>query len=110
MSNIEPFVAGRQLAPRQARRLERSVTGMQITRQLRGVQVDTETDVAIDKIQNATLATGAGMAAVVNVAQAQQSLEQLAPAASGRLALIADSHALDVADTLAGLRCSLRRI
>ncbi|MDQ1736451.1 MAG: hypothetical protein QOH56_2702 [Pseudonocardiales bacterium] len=110
MSNIEQYIGGRQLAPRDARRIARSLNGQHVSRQIRGSQIDIETDIAIDKIQNATLATGAGMAAVVTVAQAQQSMELLAPAASGRLALIADNHAFDVADTLAGLRCRLRRI
>jgi hypothetical protein len=57
-----------------------------------------------------TMATGTGSRAVVQVSKALEQLELIAPAASGRLNLLADDHALGIADTLADLRHKLRRI
>lgn len=110
MSNLIPYASSGALSPRDARRLARVRSDRSVSRELRGQDVDVETDVAIDKVQNLTMATGAAMTAIVNVATAQQALEQLAPAASGRLALLADSHALEMAETLADLRLRLRRL
>jgi hypothetical protein len=110
MSNIEPWTGGHAVAPRDARRLSRSRSGMNVSREIREALTDVETDVAIGKMQNVTMATHAGMSAIVNVASSQKSLEQMAPDTSGRLALIADSHALEMADTLQDLRHRLRRI
>lgn len=110
MSNLIPYASSGALSARDARRLARVRSDRSVSRELRGQDVDVETDVAIDKVQNVTMATGAAMTAIVNVATAQQNLEQLAPAASGRLALLADSHALEMAETLADLRLRLRRL
>lgn len=110
MSSLTPYNAAGGLVPRDARRLARCRSGQATNREMRGHAVDAETDVAIDKVQNLTMAAGTAMSAIVNVATAQQSLEQLAPGASGRLALLADSHALEMAETLADLRMRLRRL
>jgi hypothetical protein len=110
MSNIQKYVGGQGLAPRDARRLDRSLIGHQVGREIRQSRSDVEVDVAISKIQGLTMATGAGMQSIVQVATAQQSMEQMAPSASGRLAMLADMHALDVADTLQDVRHRMRRI
>jgi hypothetical protein len=109
MTSMERY-GGSGLAPRDAKQIRRAQNRREVERDGRFGRTDLETDVAISKVQNATMATGVGMQAVVTVATAQQSLEQMAPAASGRLAMIADMHALDIVDTLADLRCRLRRI
>lgn len=109
-SNLQPYAGGQPLATRDARQLARASSRNQARRVVRGDNVEQETDVAMDKLQNLTLATGSGMTAVANLATAQQTLEQMVPGASGRLALIADRHALDVAETLSDLRARLRRL
>lgn len=95
--------------PRDARRTGRAVSRYQAHGQVRIAQTDVDTDVAIAKGDSYTAATGAAMGNVIRVAQAQRQLEQLAPEASGRLAMLADEHALTMADNLAELRRSLRR-
>ncbi len=87
----------------------RSISRLQTGALVRQVAVDSETDVALTKIDAITTATGQGMGAIARVAQAQTSLEQLTPQASGRLNLLADRHALDVAEVLGDLHHRLRR-
>ena len=100
MSNIQHYIGGQSLSPRDARRLDRTLTGHQVSREVRQSKTDIEVDVAINKLQGVTMATAAGMQAIVQVANVQQACEQLAPGAAGRLALLADMHAIDVADTV----------
>lgn len=85
------------------------VSRAQVNAMVRTASADLSTDVAMAKIENLTMATGAASAAVVRVAQAQRQLEQMAPEASGRLAYLADDHALGCAEILADLRRQLRR-
>jgi CO/xanthine dehydrogenase FAD-binding subunit len=94
---------------RPARRASRAITSRQLAAQVRLAGVDADTDVAIGKIENLTMATGVAASAVVRVARAQRYLEQLAPEASERLAFLADDHMIGCADMLADLPCSLRR-
>jgi hypothetical protein len=55
------------------------------------------------------MATGTASRAVVQVAQGQRHLEQLAPEASARLAFLADDHMLGCTEILPELRHDLRR-
>jgi hypothetical protein len=110
MSSIEAYGGGGGLVGRDARRTGRSVSRQHANSQIRTTAADIETDLAITKIENATMATGTGMTAVVRVAKAQEQLELMAPAASARLNFLADDHALGVAEALQSLRCKLRRI
>ena len=107
-SNLSPYGSA-DLLPSDARRAGRAISHYQTGGQLRTAQVDVDTDVAIGKAAAATAVTGAAMGNVVRVAQAQRQLEQLAPEASGRLALLADDHALTMADVCADHRRALRR-
>lgn len=107
-SALSPYGGG-GLLPSDARRAVRAISRYQTDGQVRLARVDTDTDVAIGTAEAYTHATGSAMGNVVRVAQAQRQLEQLAPEASGRLALLADDHALAMADILAGLRRDLRR-
>ena len=94
---------------RDARRVSRAISRYQFGGQVRTGQVDVDTDVALTKVEALTATTGAAMGGVVRVAQAQKTLEQLAPETSGRLAFLADSHAMAMSDLLADLRRDLRR-
>src|SRR4051794_36899361 len=95
--------------PSDTRRAGRAISRQQAQGQVRIAQADVDTDVAIAKGDSYTAATGSAMGNVIRVAQAQRQLEQLAPEASGRLAMLADEHALTMADNLAELRRNLRR-
>jgi hypothetical protein len=109
MSNIEGYM-GPSLTPREARLLTRAKARNELSRETRLSRADAETDVTVGKIQDATLATGFGMRAVVAAAQQQQSLELMAPSVSGRLNMLADAHTLGVAEILDDHRHRLRRI
>jgi hypothetical protein len=108
MSQLEPYIAGGALT-RDARRSGRAISRYQTGGQVRVVQVDTETDVALAKVDASTMATASAMAAVTKIAQAQKQLELMAPEVSGRLAYLADDHVLGLGDFLQDLRRDLRR-
>jgi len=95
---------------RDARRASRSISRYQAGGHIRVATTDVETDVTIAKIDSGTAVIGHGMGAIVRVAQAQKHLELLAPEASGRLAMLADDHALGVMETAADHRRTLRRL
>jgi hypothetical protein len=95
--------------PSDARRASRAISRYQAHGQVSIAKADTDTDVTIAKGAAYTAATGAAMGNVIRVAQGQRALEQLAPEATGRLALLADEHALTMSDLLADLRRDLRR-
>lgn len=109
MSNIETYSGSGEIAVRDIRRASRAISKHQAVGQIRVSSVDTETDVALAKVDALTQATGYGMSAVSRVAQAQTHLEQLSPQASARLNFLADDHVLAVSDVLADLRRDLRR-
>ncbi|MCW2538718.1 MAG: hypothetical protein JWN95_443 [Frankiales bacterium] len=92
-----------------ARRAARTIAARQTAGLVRQAAADADTDLAIVKVEDYTMAMGATSAAVVRVAQAQRHLEQLVPEASGRLAFLADEHLLGCAELLADLRRDLRR-
>lgn len=105
---LAPLGSGGVLS-RDGRRVGRAIGRGRLHGELRIAAADVDTDIAIAKVEDLTMATGTAMQAVVRVAQAQKQLEQLAPDASGRLAFIADAHALAMNDALADLRRELRR-
>lgn len=108
MSSIQPYIDGGGLI-RDARRSGRTISRYQAAGQVRVAKVDTETDIALAKVDAITTATGTAMGSVVRVAQAQRQLEQLAPEAAGRLAFLADDHMLSMGDIMQDLRRELRR-
>jgi hypothetical protein len=109
MSNIEPYNFGNGLLPQHSRRAARSISRYQVGGGVRVAAVDTDTDVALAKVDASTATTGHAMTAVVRVAQLQKSLELLAPEAAGRLAFLADDHMLSMSEVVADLRRELRR-
>jgi hypothetical protein len=94
---------------REVRRTGRAISRYQAGGQVRVAAVDTDTDVALAKVDASTATTGHAMTAVVRVAQLQKSLELLAPDAAGRLAFLADDHMLSMSEVVADLRRELRR-
>ncbi len=102
--DVTPLLGG--FPPADARRTTRAVGRIESQALVRHTGIDVEVDLTIDKITGLTNATGAGMGAIGKVAQAQTAIEQLVPQASGRLNLLADRHALGVADQLD--RCERR--
>lgn len=109
MSEILPYSGNQNGLTRDVRRAGRAISRYQTGGQVRIAQVDTETDLALVKVDALTTATGNAMGAVVRVAQAQQQLELLVPNAAGRLAYLADSHMLAMGDLMQDLRRDLRR-
>jgi SpoVK/Ycf46/Vps4 family AAA+-type ATPase len=94
---------------RQGRRAVRTLNHTQIVASLRTAAADAETDVAMAKIEDATMATGTAMAAVARVGRMQRELEQLVPELASRLSYLGDDHALAMGELLADLRRGLRR-
>jgi len=60
MTDIQRYMAGHTVTPRASRRLDRTLVGLQVGREVRQVQTDVEAGVVISKIENLTLATRAG--------------------------------------------------
>lgn len=108
MSEIQRYYAGVEVS-RPARRAGEAISARHFEAAVRVSAADASTDIALAKVENVTTATGTAMSAVVRIAQAQRSLEQLAPEASGRLAHLADDHLLGMSELLADLRYNLRR-
>ena len=107
MSSLTPYVSGG--VPSDVRRAARAISRYQSSAQVQVAKVDSETDIALAKVDALTTATGSAMTSVLRVAQAQRNLEQLAPEAAGRLAFLADDHLLSMGDVMADLRRDLRR-
>jgi hypothetical protein len=107
MSELIPYNEG--AVTRDVRRAGRAISRSRSVNQVRMARVDDEADVAVEKVEALTSATGAAMGAVTRVAQAQKQLETLSPEVTGRLAFLADSHLLAVGDSLQDLRRQLRR-
>lgn len=108
MTDMQPY-RGIELLIRDMRWAGRTISRSQAGGQLRMAGVDIATDLALTKVDSLTTVTGQTMGAVVRVAQAQNHLEQLAPEASGRLAMLADDHVLGLAEISADHRRTLRR-
>ena len=108
MSQIEPYIAQSGLT-RDARRTARTVSRYQAQGQAAIAGLDVQTDTSLAKLDNLTATTGHAIGVIVRVAQAQRQLEQMAPEASGRLAMIADDHALSCVEILADHRRAMRR-
>lgn len=108
MNDVTPHIAAGAVS-RDSRRVSRQISRGRLNSQVQTSAVDNLTDVALAKVENLTLATGAALQAVTRVAQAQRQLEQLVPEASARLSFLADDHMLGSAELLADLRRDLRR-
>jgi hypothetical protein len=104
---VIPYVDG--FGSRDARRSARAMNQIAIRGQVRQAEVDVETDIALGKIHSITATTGQGLGAVAQVAQAETALVQHFPAASGRLAFIAERHMFHVSDAIDDLQWKLRR-
>ncbi|TFV62039.1 hypothetical protein E4P41_08545 [Geodermatophilus sp. DF01-2] len=98
-----------ELVPSDVRLAARTVSRHHVGGQARIAKIDVDTDVVMAKIDALTTATGSAMSNMVRVAQVQRQLEQLVPEASGRLAMLADDHALAMSDAVADLRRDMRR-
>jgi hypothetical protein len=71
--------------------------------------VDGESDVTGAKLDAVTNATGQAMRDVARVSQAEMAFAQATPAASGRLANIAEQHAWLVGELVCDLHTAVRR-
>jgi hypothetical protein len=94
---------------RDSRRAGRQISRQGAHTQLRLAGIDYETDVTIGKEESVTAATGNAMGQVVRIAQLQAHLETIAPTASGRLAVLADNHALSMIEIVADHQRVVRR-
>lgn len=108
MSDLQPF-RDNFLLPRDARSTTRTNSRTHAGALARMSKVDADADLARAKLGAYTDTVGEGMAEVTRISRLQEHLEQLSPAASGRLAFLADEHAVGVANTLNDLRRDLRR-
>lgn len=82
------------LTPRSARTLGRQLAGIQAGAIVDAARIDAAVqrrEVATDGV---TAVTGRALQHVAMVSEAEQSLSQAVPHASGRLAAVADAHAL----------------
>jgi hypothetical protein len=100
---------GREVSLPDARRYLRASSRHQTGALTRIAGANADTDVALGKIDDYTMAVGAGMAAVARIGQMQRQLEQLTPEVSGRLTYLADSHLVGVDGLLTNYRHDLRR-
>lgn len=107
--DIQQFQGGQPILPSDGRRAGRAISRYEAQGRVRVAGTDCETDVSLAKVDSLTAVTGSAMGTVVRVAQAQKHLELLAPEASGRLAMLADDHALGLMDIAADHRRALRR-
>lgn len=110
MNAIEPYSGGGGMLRRDAQRSGRAISRRVASGQVREADADLATGVAIAKVQSHTAVTAAGMTDVARIAQAQQQLELMTPAAAGRLAMLADSHVLGIVDVQADHLRALRRV
>lgn len=108
MSEVMRYQSG-GLLPSDARRSGRAISRMQAGSSVRLSRVDVEVEETIAKEDGYTDAAGSASADVIRLAQLHKQLELTAPEASGRLALIADVHALTMVDLLGDLRRNMRR-
>ena len=109
MSDLRPYTAAGVARSRSSRRAAEAIQQQSLGADVRIAAANARTDVTLAKTENVTLATGAAMAAVVRVSQAQRQYEQLAPDAAGRLAFLADEHLLGMSDLLTQMRLDQRR-
>jgi len=109
VSDLERYNTPQGLTSRDARRSARSISSTHAGGLMRLAAIDTDTDVALAKVDATSAATGQAMAAVIRVAQLHKSLELVAPEAAGRLAFLAEDHMLGMSEVLADLRRDLRR-
>jgi hypothetical protein len=112
MSMIEPFsgMTAGGLSRRDARTVQRSRSGSVVSRLAREAAIDSETDVALSKLDSFTLTTASGMNHVAKIAQAEQALTEMAPRAAGRIRFLADQHTMGVVAELNAFQTKLRRI
>lgn len=108
MSEIQPYTPTAGDISRPQRQILRAVSRIRSAAIVRAVATDSATDIAMAKIENQTMATNSAMQAVIRVAKVQRELEQQAPEVSGRLALLADDHALACVENLGRLRREMR--
>jgi hypothetical protein len=108
-AEMAPFLGGSAPLLRDSRRAARQISRYQAQAQIRIAGTDTETDVSIAKVDSTTAVAGSAMTSVTRVAVAVKHLELQAPEASGRLAMLADMHALNVAEVMADHQRILRR-
>jgi hypothetical protein len=108
--NTDLSLYGGSAMSRATRSAARTVSRHNADGQVRSNRVDVETDVSLAKIDCQTALTGQAMTAITRVALAQKHLEMQVPEASGRLALIADDHALACVETIGDHRRALRRL
>jgi hypothetical protein len=104
-----PYINGTAPLLRDSRRAARQISRYQANAEVRIASTDTETDVSIAKVESATAVTGSAMMSVTRLEVAIKNLEMQAPGVAGRLQMLADMHALNVADVMADHQRILRR-
>jgi hypothetical protein len=87
----------------------REVSRSQSRGLVRQVEIDTEADVALAKIDAITGGTGYGLGAVAKVGQLEGSLAEMMPGVQGRLNFLANRHVLGVGEILDDLQTKVRR-
>jgi hypothetical protein len=95
---------------RNVKRASREISRTNAVGQVRMNSVDSEAEVAGAKVDAYSMTTGQALVSVAKVAQTEQALVTQVPLASGRLAFIAERHALAVGEILDHLQSRLRRV
>jgi hypothetical protein len=109
MGNELSLLTGGGLTTRDIARTGRAVSRAQAAGQIRQANIDTEADVSSAKMDALTNSTGQAMRDVARVSQAEMAFAQATPAASGRLANIAEQHAWLVGELVCDLHTAVRR-
>jgi hypothetical protein len=109
-NDLTPYQGAIEPLSRDSRRAGREISRMEAGTQTRLARIDKETDATIAKGHSLTSATAFGMNDVTRIAKLQTELETIAPGASGRLNMLADFHAMGVAEELAEHQYRLRRL
>lgn len=109
MSVLEPY-SSREIAARAYRQVGRAVSRVENDGVVRRTRIDVERDVVTDKIEAIGQITGRALQTAALVSQMEQQLALTVPAASGRLAVIADASAITMTSLISDAACTLRRL
>ncbi|MFL6137396.1 MAG: hypothetical protein ACJ74O_06290 [Frankiaceae bacterium] len=108
-SDLTPYLGAHAPLLRDARRAGRAISRQQAQAQVRLAAIDLETDASLAKVESCSIVTTQAAVAVCKLSQVHKQLETLAPDASGRLAMVVDSHAIMMVELLNDHQRVLRR-
>lgn len=109
MSDLSLYQGGFALSRVESQRTAKAIARGAAALQVQQAGIDNATDATIAKAESSTAVTAHAMMGVTRIAQLQQQLELQTPSASGRLAMLADDHALGQAEVVMDHRRKMRQ-